>query len=50
MFLLFNSQERTIRHIEDLLRGCGWKVVKVNRHDGGDSTFLQAIEAVPFPA
>ncbi|EIM90650.1 S-adenosyl-L-methionine-dependent methyltransferase [Stereum hirsutum FP-91666 SS1] len=48
MFLLFNSQERTIRHFNDLLRGCGWKVIRVNRHEGGDSTFLQAIEAVPF--
>ncbi|KAF9042839.1 S-adenosyl-L-methionine-dependent methyltransferase [Hymenopellis radicata] len=46
MFLHFNSQERTIRHMQDLLLSTGWKVVKVRRQDG-DSTFLQAVEAVP---
>ncbi|KAG6817102.1 hypothetical protein H0H87_012623 [Tephrocybe sp. NHM501043] len=46
MFLLFNSQERTIRHINELLLGTGWKVTKVYRQDG-DSTYLQSIEAVP---
>ncbi|KAG6805559.1 hypothetical protein H0H92_014952, partial [Tricholoma furcatifolium] len=28
MFLLFNSQERTIRHMEQLLLSTGWKIVK----------------------
>ncbi|KAG6811474.1 hypothetical protein H0H92_007246 [Tricholoma furcatifolium] len=46
MFLLFNSQERTIRHIDELLRSTGWRVRKVYRQDG-DSTFLQSIEAIP---
>ena len=47
MFLIFNSQERTIRHTINLLRSTGWKVTVVHRQDG-DSTFLQPIEAVPF--
>ncbi|KAG6852088.1 hypothetical protein C0991_003244 [Blastosporella zonata] len=46
MFLLFNSQERTIYHIDELLLSTGWKVQKVYRQDG-DSTFLQSIEAIP---
>ncbi|KAJ8502546.1 hypothetical protein ONZ45_g11654 [Pleurotus djamor] len=48
MFLLFNSQERTIKHMVELLRSTGWEVVKVHRQSGGDSTFLQGIEAVPI--
>ncbi|KAL4259735.1 O-methyltransferase COMT-type [Pleurotus pulmonarius] len=46
MFLLFNSQERTITHTEELLGSTGWKAVKVYRQEG-DSTFLQGIEAIP---
>ncbi|KAF9462317.1 S-adenosyl-L-methionine-dependent methyltransferase [Collybia nuda] len=46
MFLLFNSQERTILHIDELLRNTGWKMTVVHRQPG-DSTFLQSIEAVP---
>ncbi|KAJ3517445.1 hypothetical protein NLJ89_g507 [Agrocybe chaxingu] len=48
MFLLFNSQERTIVHFDDLLRSNGWQVTRVNRREGGDSTFLQSIEAIPI--
>ncbi|KAJ8469560.1 hypothetical protein ONZ45_g16849 [Pleurotus djamor] len=48
MFLLFNSQERTIKHMVELLRSTGWEVVKVHRQTGGDSTFLQGIEAIPI--
>lgn len=48
MFLLFNSQERTIMHIDELLGSTGWKAVKVYRQEGGDSTFLQGIEAIPI--
>ncbi|KAG9227803.1 hypothetical protein CCMSSC00406_0000551 [Pleurotus cornucopiae] len=48
MFLLFNSQERTITHIDELLGSTGWKAVKVYRQEGGDSTFLQGIEAIPI--
>ncbi|KAJ8519047.1 hypothetical protein ONZ45_g3949 [Pleurotus djamor] len=47
MFLLFNSQERTITHMRRLLKSTGWNMVKVHRQPGGDSTFLQGIEAVP---
>ncbi|KAG5720988.1 Sterigmatocystin 8-O-methyltransferase [Termitomyces sp. T112] len=46
MFFLFNSQERTIRHLDQLLLSTGWRVKKVYRQDG-DSTFLQSIEAIP---
>ncbi|KAF8069068.1 S-adenosyl-L-methionine-dependent methyltransferase [Lyophyllum atratum] len=46
MFLLFNSQERTIRHFDELLLSTGWKVKLVRRQEG-DSTFLQSIEAIP---
>ncbi|KAF9564158.1 S-adenosyl-L-methionine-dependent methyltransferase [Agrocybe pediades] len=48
MFLLFNSQERTVLHFDELLRGAGWKVTVVHRAKGGDSTFLQSIEATPI--
>ncbi|KAJ7612050.1 S-adenosyl-L-methionine-dependent methyltransferase [Mycena polygramma] len=44
MFLLFNSQERTLIHFVELLARSGWKVTAVNRQPG-DSTFLQSIEA-----
>lgn len=47
MFLLFNSQERTIRHIDWLLRRAGWQVLAVHRQPG-DSTFLQPMVAVPI--
>ncbi|KAG5338262.1 hypothetical protein C0989_007825 [Termitomyces sp. Mn162] len=46
MFFLFNSQERTSRHLDQLLLSTGWRVKKVYRQDG-DSTFLQSIEAIP---
>jgi len=46
MFLLFNSQERTVLHFQELLEGAGWKLTLVRRGTGGDSTFLQAIHAV----
>ncbi|KAJ7133119.1 hypothetical protein C8R44DRAFT_611770 [Mycena epipterygia] len=41
---MFNSQERTLLRFVELLRKCGWEVVKVRRQPG-DSTFLQGIEA-----
>ncbi|KAJ7612017.1 S-adenosyl-L-methionine-dependent methyltransferase [Mycena polygramma] len=44
IFLLFNSQERTLIHFVELLARSGWKVTAVNRQPG-DSTFLQSIEA-----
>ncbi|THH07900.1 hypothetical protein EW146_g9170 [Bondarzewia mesenterica] len=47
MFLLFNSQERTIRHFDRLLRSTGWKIKIVHRQ-ADDSTFLQSIEAIPI--
>ncbi|EIM90620.1 S-adenosyl-L-methionine-dependent methyltransferase [Stereum hirsutum FP-91666 SS1] len=46
MFLLFNAQERTLRHFKRLFASCGWRLTRVNRQDG-DSTFIQAMEAVP---
>ncbi|KAJ7067487.1 S-adenosyl-L-methionine-dependent methyltransferase [Mycena amicta] len=44
MFLLFNSQERTVMHFQELLASAGWKIVKVHRQPR-DSMFLQSIEA-----
>ncbi|KAJ7103971.1 S-adenosyl-L-methionine-dependent methyltransferase [Mycena belliarum] len=44
MFLLFNSQERTLEHIKRLLKRTGWHLMAVHRQPG-DSTFLQSIEA-----
>ncbi|KAF7320605.1 S-adenosyl-L-methionine-dependent methyltransferase [Mycena chlorophos] len=44
MFFLFNSQERTVIHFQQLLLRTGWEVVKIHRQ-AGDSTFLQSIEA-----
>ncbi|KAG5350527.1 hypothetical protein C0989_010597 [Termitomyces sp. Mn162] len=46
MFLLFDAQERTIRHFNQLLSRTGWKIRKVYRQSG-DSTFLQSVEAIP---
>ncbi|KAG6916948.1 hypothetical protein DXG01_004497 [Tephrocybe rancida] len=45
MFVLFNSQERTIRHFDELLLSTGWKVTKVHRQDG-EGTYLQSVEAI----
>ncbi|KAJ7575531.1 S-adenosyl-L-methionine-dependent methyltransferase [Mycena floridula] len=47
MCIMLNSQERTIRHFDGLLNEAGWKLVLVNRQPG-DSTHLQALEAIPF--
>ncbi|CAA7266021.1 unnamed protein product [Cyclocybe aegerita] len=47
MFLLLNAQERTVVEMDDLLRRTGWKMACVHRQEGGDSTFIQSIEAVP---
>ncbi|KAH0578348.1 hypothetical protein H2248_003962 [Termitomyces sp. 'cryptogamus'] len=47
MYLLLNSQERTSRHMEELLRSAGWLVKKfMPQHDR--ITFLQSIEAIPI--
>ncbi|KAG5641680.1 hypothetical protein DXG03_004444 [Asterophora parasitica] len=46
MFLLFNSQERNIRHFDELLLSTGWKI-KVVRRKEGETSFLQSIEAAP---
>ncbi|KAG5640847.1 hypothetical protein DXG03_006828 [Asterophora parasitica] len=45
MFLLTNSQERNIRHFDELLLSTGWKIKLVRRKDG--ASFLQSIEATP---
>ncbi|KAG6860898.1 hypothetical protein C0995_006337 [Termitomyces sp. Mi166 len=47
MFSLFNSQERTGRHIEELLSSVGWSVKRFWRHRS-QTAFLQSIEAVPL--
>ncbi|KAK7014078.1 hypothetical protein VNI00_019427 [Paramarasmius palmivorus] len=47
MFLLFNSQERTVGHFDRLLQSTGWKLTVVNRQPG-DSTYMQSMEAVPL--
>ncbi|KAG5641678.1 hypothetical protein DXG03_004442 [Asterophora parasitica] len=45
MFLLTNSQERNIRHFDELLLSTGWKIKVVRRKEG--ASFLQSIEAIP---
>ncbi|KAF5379387.1 hypothetical protein D9615_006601 [Tricholomella constricta] len=45
MFLFFNSQERNIRHIDDLLLSAGWNLRMVRRQKGG--SHLHSIEATP---
>ncbi|KAJ3513294.1 hypothetical protein NLJ89_g3022 [Agrocybe chaxingu] len=47
MFLILNAQERTVLEMDSLLRRTGWNMTVVHRREGGDSTFLQSIEAVP---
>ncbi|PPQ95286.1 hypothetical protein CVT26_014860 [Gymnopilus dilepis] len=49
MFLLFNAQERTVRHMDELLRGAGWRITVIHRRESSDSTFLQSVEAVAAP-
>ncbi|KAF8624706.1 hypothetical protein AX17_007037 [Amanita inopinata Kibby_2008] len=48
MFMLQNSQERTILHLDRILRKSGWQIIMVHRQEKGDSNFLQSIEAVPI--
>ncbi|KAG6833022.1 hypothetical protein H0H87_012280 [Tephrocybe sp. NHM501043] len=47
MFALYNAQERTIHHIENLLGSSGWLVRAVRRHKS-ETTYLQSVEAVPI--
>lgn len=46
MLLAFNSQERTIRHLQQLLKSTGWRLIKVSRDLS--NSFLQPVEAVPM--
>jgi len=49
MFMLFNAQERTVRHFDELLRSAGWQITLIRRNgEGIDSSFLQSIEAIPI--
>ena len=49
MFTLFNAQERTVRHLDELLRSAGWQITLIRRiGEGIDTAFLQSIEAVPI--
>ncbi|KAJ7263588.1 S-adenosyl-L-methionine-dependent methyltransferase [Mycena haematopus] len=50
MFLMFNAQERTRMQFSDLLARTGWEFVAVHRQPGGDSAFIQCIEARKAPA
>ncbi|KAH9484885.1 4-O-methyltransferase 1 [Psilocybe cubensis] len=47
MLVLFNSQERTVKHLAELLDGTGWRLTKVVR-DQAAGSFLQPVEAVPI--
>jgi hypothetical protein len=47
MLMFFNSQERTVMHLEQLLKSSGWRLAKVHPSDG-TSNFLQPVEAVPI--
>jgi hypothetical protein len=46
MLLLFNSLERTVKHLSGLLESTGWRLTKVRRD--GANNFLQPVEAVPI--
>ncbi|KAF8069262.1 S-adenosyl-L-methionine-dependent methyltransferase [Lyophyllum atratum] len=49
MFILCNSQERTVRHFDKLLLSTGWKMQLIRRQQGGgDKRLFQAVEAVPI--
>ena len=49
MFMLFNAQERTIHHFDELLRSAGWQITLIRQiGEGIDTSFLQSIEAVPI--
>ncbi|KAG5641790.1 hypothetical protein DXG03_004194, partial [Asterophora parasitica] len=45
MFVIYNSQERNIRHFDELLLSTGWKIKLVRRQEG--ASFLHSIEATP---
>lgn len=47
MLCFFNSQERTIAHLDKLLKSTGWRINKVHRLDG-TTTYLHPVEAVPI--
>lgn len=46
MLLLFNSLERTVKHLSALLESTGWRLTRVRRD--GANNFLQPVEAVPI--
>ena len=46
MLTVFNSLERTVKHISALLESTGWRLTRVKRD--GSSNFLQPVEAVPI--
>ncbi|KAF5380105.1 hypothetical protein D9615_006248 [Tricholomella constricta] len=47
MMILFNSTERTIVHMDTLLKSTGWKIVGTKRHDP-PSNFYEPLIAVPM--
>lgn len=46
MLTVFNSLERTVKHISALLESTGWRLTRIRRD--GSSNFLQPVEAVPI--
>lgn len=47
MFVHFNAQERTLKHMVELLAGAGWEVVRVYRSDDSGG-YLPQIVATPI--
>ncbi|KAF8719121.1 hypothetical protein AX14_011411 [Amanita brunnescens Koide BX004] len=48
MLVLSNSQERTMRHFNQLFRSAGWNITAVLRQLGADVSPLSSIEATPI--
>ncbi|KAF8622414.1 hypothetical protein AX15_007060 [Amanita polypyramis BW_CC] len=48
MMVMFNSQERTVDHFDQLLKSSGWKITAVRRQAAVGAAFLSSIEAAPI--
>ncbi|KAH9484887.1 4-O-methyltransferase 1 [Psilocybe cubensis] len=47
MLIVTNAQERTVKHLGELLQSTGWRMTKIVRdHETG--SFMQPVEAVPM--
>lgn len=46
MMMMFNAQERTVKHLSALLKRTGWKLTEIKRPENANQ-FMQSALAVP---